>query len=193
MSARLANGQRMTVEEYLDWCKTRPDEERYELVDGVPVAMAGDTLRHNLTKGALFGALQDAVAAAGLPCFVFVDGVNVKIDTHTARIPDVSVQCGPLGDLESMLVEPVVAAEVTSRSSERDDTGVKFADYFAVASIQHYLIIRPEQGLVVHHRRTSGSQMLTTLVRDGTLSLDPPGLSFDVGPVLNAAPRGDGA
>lgn len=187
MSARLAPSTRMTVEEYLDWCKTRPDEERYELVDGVPVAMAGDTLRHNLTKSALARALQDAVAAAGLPCFVFIDGVNVKIDTYTARIPDVSVQCGPLGDLDAMLVEPVIAAEVTSRSSERDDTGAKFADYFAVADIQHYLIVRPEQGVIVHHRRTSETEMLTSLLREGRIVLDPPGLAVEVDPILKAA------
>ncbi|WP_375460621.1 Uma2 family endonuclease [uncultured Enterovirga sp.] len=177
----------MTVEAYLDWCKTRSDEQRYELVNGVPVAMAGDSLRHNLTKGALYRALQDAVAEAGLPCFVFIDGVNVKIDAHNARIPDVSVQCAPLVDLDAMLVEPIVAAEVTSRSSERDDTGAKFADYFAVPGIQHYLIVRPEQGVVVHHRRTSAQEMMTALVRDGRLTLDPPGLSFDIAPVLQAA------
>lgn len=193
MSARLAERGRMTVEEYLDWCKTRPDEERYELLDGVPVAMAGDSLRHNLTKFALARALQDGVAEAGLPCFVFIDGVNVKIDAHNARIPDVSVQCSPLGDLESMLVEPIIAAEVTSRSSERDDTGAKFADYFALPGIQHHLIVRPEQGVIVHHRRTSGADMLTSLVRDGRLALDPPGLAFDVGPVLRAAPAGEDA
>lgn len=187
MSARLASGGRMTVEEYLDWCRTRPDEERYELVDGVPVAMAGDSLRHNLTKGALLRALQDAVSSAGLPCFVFVDGVNVKIDAFNARIPDVSVQCGPLGDLDAMLVQPVVAAEVTSRSSERDDTGAKFADYFSVPGIHHYLIVRPEQGVIVHHRRTGEHDMASTLVRTGQITLEPPGLSFDVGLVLSAA------
>ena len=193
MSARLAKGQRMTVGEYLDWCRTRPDEERYELVDGIPVAMAGDSLRHNLTKGAMYRALQDAVAAARLPCFVFIDGVNVKINDYNARIPDVSVQCSPLGDLDSMLAKPVIAAEITSRSSERDDTGAKLADYFAVSGIQHYLIVRPEQGVIVHHRRVSGSEMLTALVRDGRLSLDPPGLSLDVGPILSAAQAGEGA
>lgn len=193
MSARLATAGRMTVDEYLAWCKSRPAEERYELVEGVPVAMAGDSVRHNLTKGALYRALQDAVAAASLPCFVFIDGVNVKIDTHTARIPDVSVQCGPLGDVDAMLVDPIIAAEVTSRSSERDDTGEKFANYFAVPAIQHYLIVRPEQGVIVHHRRTSGSDMLTSLVREGRIALDPPGLAFDVGPVLQAAPEQVGA
>ena len=178
----------MTVERYLDWCLTRPDEERYELVDGVPVAMAGDSLWHNLTKFALARALQDAVAESRLPWFVFIDGVNMKIDAHNTRIPDVSVQCGPLGDLDLMLIDPVIAAEVTSRSSERDDTGMKFADYFAVPSIQHYLIVRPEQGVLVHHRRTSDTKMETSLLRGGRISLDPPGLSFDVEPVLKAAP-----
>lgn len=192
MSASVAPKARMTVEEYLDWSLTLSDTENYELVDGVPVAMAGDSLRHNLTKGALYRALQDAVASAGLPCTVFTDGVNVKIDRWNARIPDCSVQCGPLGDLESMLVEPVIAAEVTSRSSERDDSGEKLTRYFQVAGIQHYLIVRPEQGVIVHHRRSEGAEIRTALVRDGRLTLDPPGLAFDVAPVLSAAPpRGE--
>lgn len=188
MNARTAQKPRMTVEEYLDWARTLPDTENYELVDGVPVAMAGDSLRHNLTKLALARALQDAVAAAGLPCTVFTDGVNVKIDAWNARIPDCSVQCGPLGDLDSMLVQPVITAEVTSPSSDRDDSGEKLARYFAVASIQHYLIVRVEQGVIVHHRRAEGAEIRTTLVRDGRLTLDPPGLSFDVTPVLRAGP-----
>lgn len=188
MNVRTAQKPRMTVEEYLDWARTLPDTENYELVDGVPVAMAGDSLRHNLTKLALARALQDAVAAAGLPCTVFTDGVNVKIDAWNARIPDCSVQCGPLGDLDSMLVQPVITAEVTSPSSDRDDSGEKLARYFAVASIQHYLIVRVEQGVIVHHRRAEGAEIRTTLVRDGRLTLDPPGLSFDVTPVLRAGP-----
>lgn len=190
MSARVAPKPRMTVEEYLDWSRTLPETENYELVDGVPVAMAGDSLRHNLTKLALARALQDAVAAVGLPCTVFTDGVNVKIDTWNARIPDCTVQCSPLADLDSMLVEPVIAAEVTSRSSERDDSGEKLANYFAVESIQHYLIIRPEQGVIVHHRRGDSDEIRTALVRDGRLALDPPGLSFEVALVLRAAPSG---
>jgi Uma2 family endonuclease len=187
VSASAAPKPRMTVEEYLDWSRSLPDTENYELVDGVPVAMAGDSLRHNLVKGALYRALQDTVAAAGLPCTVFTDGVNVKIDTWNARIPDCSVQCGPLGDLDSMLVEPVIAAEVTSPSSDRDDSGEKLARYFAVPSIQHYLIVRAEQGVIVHHRRGEGAEIRTSLIRDGLLTLDPPGLSFDVAHVLRAA------
>ena len=193
MSAPVAKPVRMTVEEYLDWSKTLPDTENYELYDGVPVAMAGDSLRHNLTKGALFRALQDAVAAAGLPCAVFTDGVNVKINTYNARIPDCSVQCGPLGDLDSMLVKPVILAEVTSPSSAKDDSGAKLMDYFTVASIRHYLIVRPDQGVIVHHHRIADADIRTALVRDGVLTLDPPGLSFDVATVLAAVPSAPGS
>jgi Uma2 family endonuclease len=182
----------MTVDEYLDWSRSLPDTENYELIDGVPVAMAGDSLRHNLVKGALYRALQDAVAAAGLPCTVFTDGVNVKIDTWNARIPDCSVQCGPLGNLDSILVQPVIVAEVTSPSSDKDDSGEKLARYFGVPSIEHYLIIRAEQGVIVHHRRGEGEEIRTALVRDGRLTLDPPGLSFDVAPVLRAAALSEG-
>lgn len=188
MSASFASDRRMTVEEYLDGCETRPDEERNELIDGVPVALAGDSLRHNLTQFALARALQDAVTEAGLPCFVFVDGVNVKINTHKARIPDCSVQCGPRGDLDAMLVEPVVLAEVTSLPSAKDDSGAKLSDCFAVPSVGHDPIVRADQGVVVDHRWLGEDDTRTALVRAGRPTLEPPGLSLDVDPVLRAAP-----
>ena len=56
--------------------------------------MAGDSLRHNLTKLALARALQDAVAEAGSHCAVFTDGVYVIDDGTPAA--GCSVQCGPL-------------------------------------------------------------------------------------------------
>lgn len=43
--------------------------------------------------------------------------------------------------------------EVTSPSSELDDTRDKVLEYFTVPSIVHYLIVDPVSNLVIHHRR----------------------------------------
>ena len=36
----------------------------------------------------------------------------------------------------------------------------------------------PDKPLIIHHARSGGDSILTRIVRDGTISLDPPGLEL---------------
>jgi Uma2 family endonuclease len=171
---------RMNVDEFLVWSERQPDD-RYELVDGEIVAMTRDTVGHNRTKGAAYVALLNAVRAAGLPCQVFIDGVGVRINENTLRIPDVVVQCEAELDSNATIIEsPVIVVEVVSPSSERDDIGTKFMDYFSVSSIRQYLILYSERRAVVHHERNATGKIESRIVKDGDIALDPPGLSVSV-------------
>lgn len=167
--------KRLTVAEYLAWGEGAP-AGRYELFRGEVVEMAPERAHHNLLKGEVFVALRDAIRRAGLPgCTAYTDGMTVVIDEHTAREPDALVQCTPI-DLDSLIAdEPVIIVEVASPSSEGSDLTTKFAEYFSVASIQHYLIV-DLNALVIHHRRQTDGQILTRIIRDGDIQLDPPGL-----------------
>ena len=177
---------RMTVPEFLVWATSQP-RGRYELVRGQIVAMAPERARHNLVKGAVFRALSDAVARAGVPCAVFTDGMTVVIDNETSREPDAAVQCGVAADLDSMVLEaPLIVVEVSSPSSERDDSGDKLVEYFSVATIRHYLIVNPQKNVVVHHARNDTGEIATRIQSDGELSFDPPGIAIPVGPLLSA-------
>jgi Uma2 family endonuclease len=177
---------RMTVTEFLAWASAQP-RGRYELVRGEVVAMAPEQARHNLVKAATFRALDDAVKRAGLPCAVFTDGMTVVIDKHHSREPDAAVQCGVSTDLNSTILEaPLIVVEVTSPSSERDDTGDKLVEYFSVPSIRHYLIVNIEKGVVVHHARSEAGDIATRILSDGDLMLDPPGIAIAVKPVLDS-------
>jgi len=181
---------RMKVDEFLAWADAQA-RGRYELVDGEIVAMSPERARHNLVKFAAARALRDAVLAARLPCTVFTDGVAVVIDDRNTREPDASVQCGVDVDLDSMTLEaPMIVVEVASPSSERVDTETKLVDYFSVASICHYLIILPEQRVVVHHRRDEGGKIETRIVRDGDIALTPPGMAVPVAALLGPAIAG---
>jgi Uma2 family endonuclease len=175
---------RMNVEEFLAWSERQPDD-RYELVDGEIVAMTRDTVGHNVAKLEACIALRDAVRAAGLPCWVFIDGVGVAIGDRTLRIPDVVVQCGSNPDPDAMIVDaPVVVLEVVSPSSERDDVGVKLLDYFSVASIRHYLVVFSKKRIVMHHRRNDQGTIDTRFLNDGDVALDPPGLTISIPALL---------
>src|SRR5215475_1419754 len=145
--------QRMKVAEFLAWAEAQP-QGRYELVNGEVVVMAPERVRHNLVKAAVFRALDNAVTAAKRPCTVFIDGVGIIINENTVREPDASVQCGGKLNLDSMTIDaPLVVAEVSSPSSERLDPHGKLVEYLSVQSIRHYLVVLPEQDVVVHYRR----------------------------------------
>jgi len=82
-----------------------------------------------------------------------------------------------------VLQAPLIVVEA-SPSSERVDTETKLVDYFSVASICHYLIVLPEQGVVVHHRREDGGTIETRIVREGDIALTPPGMTVPVAALL---------
>jgi Uma2 family endonuclease len=174
----------MTVEEFLNWAASQPDGG-FELVDGQIVAMVQERALHNLAKLAVARALQDAVAAAGLECTVYTDGMTVRIDRHTARGPDALVQCGKPVDLASMEADnPIIVIEVVSPTSERRDTDAKLIEYFSVESIQHYLIFFPHKGVAVHHARAGNDRIHTKLIHSGMIELIPPGMSLPVAEIL---------
>src|SRR5688500_12660530 len=116
--------RRMTADEFLDWAMAQPEGVRYELVAGEVAAMAPERASHARAKVAVFDALRAAVAAAGLPCEAFIDGIAVRIDEATVYEPDVLLRCGtPVADDCIEIVDPVVVVEVLSPSSRHKDTG----------------------------------------------------------------------
>ena len=169
---------RMTVAEFLVWAEAQPDG-RYELVDGVVVAMAPERIIHNYAKIAVLDALRAGIKSAALPCRVFTDGIGVALTDRHWRIPDASVQCGGNVDPTStMLPDPIILVEVISPSSVSSDSGAKLAEYFLLPGVRHYLIIDPEQRFAIHHARDEMDDIHTRIVRSGPITFTPPGFSI---------------
>jgi Uma2 family endonuclease len=168
---------RMTADQFIAWAMQRPETEHYELVAGEVVAMAPERVAHVRGKQRMFRALDDAIAAAGLPCEAFVDGVSVQVDEATVYQPDALVRCGPPLSGETVKIsDPLIVVEVLSPSRRAVDTGLKFTDYFRLPSVRHYLIVRAEARTIIHHRRDDAGDIQTRIIRDGPLTLDPPGI-----------------
>lgn len=169
----------MTVYDFLAWSESVPG--RHELVEGQVVAMSPERVRHAEIKAAAFIALRDAAREAGILCRALPDGMTVRIDDWTAYEPDALLYCGPRLDPHSVVVpEPVIVVEVLSPGTRSRDMVGKLADYFKLASIQHSLILDPDRSLVVHHRRGEGDAIVTRVVAEGALALEPPGLSLSL-------------
>ena len=171
--------KRITSDEFIAWAMEQPEGERYELVDGQIVGMAPERAAHARTKGRIYERLAQAARASGLPCEAYPDGMAVEVDDHTIYEPDALLRCGtPLPDDAVKLDDPIVVIEVLSPSTRGRDAGAKLADYFRLPSVRHYLIVRTEDRVIIHHARGEDGAIATSIVREGTIRLDPPGLTL---------------
>ena len=138
--------------------------------------MAPERWAHARLKARIWRALDPEITQAGLPCQAAPDGMTVEIDDDTDYEPDALVNCGqPIPDDAIAAPNPVVIVEVLSPSTASVDSGAKLADYFRLTSVQHYLLVRPSRREIIHHRRTDDG-ILTRIVHDGAIELDPPGI-----------------
>ena len=178
--------KRMNVDEFLAWAEGQPG--RYELFRGSVYAMTPERAVHAEVKLAVQSALANAIRARGLPCRVLPDGMTVRIDDSTAHEPDALVYCGPRLPPSALEVpNPVVIVEVLSPSSRHIDAQFKLAGYFRLPSVAHYLVVDPDRPLVMHHARNADGTILTRIVTDGTITLDPPKIEIAVADIYSTA------
>jgi Uma2 family endonuclease len=169
-----------TADEFIAWAMEQADG-RFELDNGLVVAMAPERASHNQAKLNAAIALRAAIAASGLACRAMADGMTVRIDDRTVYEPDALVRCGPPLPGDAIEVaDPIVVVEVVSPSSRGVDRGVKLASYVSLPSVRHYLIVDTDKRVVIHHRRDEEGGIAVRILHGGPLTLDPPGLAIDV-------------
>lgn len=98
------------------------------------------------------------------------------------------------GPLLASILRPAPARAATSGApTAKHDMSAELEGYFALPSIQHYIIADPDRPmLIVHSRRhdarAADGTLSTRLVSDpsAVLRLDPPGLTVGLAEVLAA-------
>ena len=178
---------RMTVDEFLAWA-VRQAKGRYELFDGRVVMQQPERWGHLSRKGEIYVALRAAIERAGLPVFAARVG-TVRINDTAAFEPDALVAPMPYPDDDTIEIpNPVIVVEVLSPSTAKRDLSDKLAGYFQVPSIQHYLVIDPEDREIIWHRRAAAGTLEPPLtVRGGSLALDPPRITLAIADVFPPA------
>ena len=176
----------MTVDEFLATAEER--EGRWEIENGVAYAMAPERAAHARVKSQTFMALWNAVKRAGLWCEAMPDSIAVRIAAHTAYQPDALVYCGPRikGGVRE-IANPVIVVEVTSPATGWRDAGKKFTGYFSVPSVMHYLMMHPDDRVLVHHKRAEGGLTETRIYSEGAVRLGPPGLDLTISDLFGEA------
>lgn len=140
-------------------------DTRYELLDGVIVAMTGASKRHNQVSLSLAFALR--ALAAPTSCRVSMEGVRLRAGATRHYYPDVMVACESTEDTYAEDA-PCLLAEVLSPSTRWVDERHKRIAYLTLPSLRHYLLIDLEQQIVEHHHRADGNaEWSLQLVRPG--------------------------
>ena len=171
--------QRMTSNDFIAWAMEQPETKHYELFDGEILALAPERSAYALTKAHVWRRLTEAIEAGGLPCQAYPDGMAVTVDEHSVYEPDALVRCGPpLAPDAIKLSDPIIVVEVLSPSTSARDVGAKLVGYFQLPSLRHYLIVRHENRTIVHHERSDDGVIVTRIVREGPILLDPPGITL---------------
>lgn len=148
-----------TYRDYSGW----GDERRYELFDGVAVAMApAPLLEHQEVGGRLY--VQLVTQLAGHPCRPFVAPVDVRLpkpgqsedDTDTVLQPDVFVVCEPSKiDARGIVGAPDFVVEVLSPSTAARDH-IEKKRVYERAGVREYWLVHPTDRLLTVYRRTDG-------------------------------------
>jgi Uma2 family endonuclease len=176
---------KMTVDEYLAWAQGQPG--RFELYAGVVYPMTPERAGHATVKSAVQTALLAGIRRSGLACHMLADGMTVRIDQDTAHEPDALVYCGQeLPDTAVEAPNPMIVVEVLSPSTRHIDASAKLAGYFRIRDVQHFIIVDPDQRIVIHHARGKADMVATRIVHEGLVLLDPPGIELAVGNVFAA-------
>lgn len=160
-SPRLKEHERFTYADYLAW----PDEERWELIEGVPYMMSpAPTRKHQELAGNLHSLLHQYLK--GKKCKVYVAPFDVRLpetqgssdeQTETVVQPDIVVVCDPdkLDD-RGCKGAPDLVIEITSPRSAEHDLKDKFYLYQRVGVLEYWIVNQSDNTLMVFKRDAIG-------------------------------------
>jgi Uma2 family endonuclease len=148
----------MTVEEFYAFTDTRPDEEKWELIEGEPVLNASPNRPHQRILKNLVIAVS-AFEQRPRVGWELLPGLGVRISDRSRPEPDALIlpKSGSLPDsLDRDRNDVIVAFEILSPSTRDRDLRWKRTAYTSLPSLTHYVVIAQDAVDVVVFARDAG-------------------------------------
>lgn len=130
----------MTVAEFLAW--DPGDGRMWQLVDGVPTAMAPPSERHGAIQNEMGRLIGNHLLGQGSPCrCITTPGIVVPAAAGNMRIPDLAVTCAPPAAGATVPVpDPILIIEVLSPGNQRE-TWFNVWAYTLLPSVRDILVL----------------------------------------------------
>jgi Uma2 family endonuclease len=171
----------MTLAEFLAW--DAPSGPPWQLIDGVPRAMAPPNGTHSVMQGEVGRLIGNHLTAHRPGCRVLINpGVIPRVDSeHNFRIPDIGVTCAPIPRGVIEIAEPILLIEILSPGNAKE-TWTNVWAYPNIPSVQEILVIRTASiGVQLLRRAPDGSWPDVPLAIDaGELELESIGFRVPV-------------
>lgn len=159
-SEKLLEKTNYTTEEYLEL--EVASDERHHYIDGQIILMLGGTPNHNKITGNLYAELHSALKRK--PYEVFVTDLRVWIpEKRIYTYPDVMVVSEEVKLAEGRkdtITNPMLVAEVLSKSTRSFDKDEKFKAYRTIPTFKEYLLIEQSTMLVEQYYQTNDNEWI---------------------------------
>jgi Uma2 family endonuclease len=147
MDVPVRKAEPMNVEDYFAFTDSRPDNEKWELIEGEPVLQASPSTRHQRIVTNVIYCLE-AIRRERRPSWIAIPGIGVRVSDTSLPEPDVLI--GPEGDGASRECDDmIVAIEVLSDSTADRDLRWKRKVYARLPSLMYYVVIAQDAAEVV--------------------------------------------
>jgi Uma2 family endonuclease len=175
------NRRPMTVGEFYAFTDTRPDGEKWELIEGEPILNASPSPLHQWIAGNVFVAVKNLEREIKAPWVALYD-LGVRVSEKDRPEPDVLVYPSesrrPDGRRDRDDV--IVSFEMLSPSTEDRDLGWKRKAYTSLPSLTHYVAISQDAVDVRVFARDDGFEERKLRSLNDVIDLRPLGISLSV-------------
>ncbi len=182
--------EQLTVEEFLAFAETRPQEERWELIEGVPVSNPSPIDYHQMIVANITTYLlleKRRLKAGWLPMPGI--GTRVPISANSLPQPDVFVMEGAMtGRPETD--DALVLFEVLSKSNTKADQLWRRRVYASIPNCQHYVTVSLKRAELVSYDRANGWEARKAAGLVAELALDALAVTLPVEEVYRYTPVG---
>ncbi len=131
----------LAADEYLEM--EEHAQYKSEYYHGELFAMSGASFNHNLIAANMFMALGASLGRSD--CFVLGSDMKIEVDKALHyTYPDLSIVCGDVrfaANRNDTISNPVVIAEILSKSTKDYDRGSKFTAYRNISSLKDYILV----------------------------------------------------
>jgi Uma2 family endonuclease len=175
----------MTVAEFLAW--DDGTDTRYELIDGVPVAMAPASPAHAFLAGNVAGLLYARLRS---PCRTALEAGIARPESagNSFLVADLAITCSPQPREAQWIIDPVVIVEVLSPSTVGQDRSAKLDTYMSILSVREILLVSSEERRAVLHRRVADGWLLQHYIGDAAIPLESVGVDLPLAELYRDVP-----
>ena len=176
----------MTVKDFYAFTDTRPDNEKWELIDGEAVLNASPSRPHQRIIKNLSFILTTFERRPG-----FVGGAS---RSGRSRVRDQQAGAGCSGySAPGLLPDPlgrdrsdvIVAFEILSPSTEQHDLRWKYTAYTGLASLTHYIVVAQDRVEAVVFTRDDGFAERRYRSLDKSIALPSIGISLPLSEIYH--------